>query len=218
SAGGDPAHGVVGLVAQSTEDGGGGDRSAVNAGRAVHVHLRALILQRLEGELRRALEKLGRLGLEIVIGGVPQDFDAGIGGELAVVKLDLQVDDMGESQAGQRGHGFGRPDAATDGEAAVEDVGDLHGAFAALLSHANGRAHLRHARPLQLVAVPLPRVAVNGGRLFSGRPFLPASSPLWPLWLSWRALSWRRVCWRPWRPRAPAFWPRPFSRLWGRPF
>src|SRR6185312_16052695 len=106
-------------------------RRAMHAGGAVNENLAVGMFQRLEGELYTALKKLRRLELEIVVGGIPQHADAVGHAEVAIVELNLHVDDVGYALVHHFDHFHFVPDAPTD----RNTIGDPRHVHIASLQH-----------------------------------------------------------------------------------
>jgi hypothetical protein len=81
---------------------------------AVNENLAVGMFQGSKRELYTALEKIRRLELEIVVSRIPQDADAVGHAEVAIVELNLHVNDVGYTLVHHFDHLHFIPDAPTD--------------------------------------------------------------------------------------------------------
>src|SRR5271165_2335527 len=90
---------------------------AMHPGGTVDEQPRLGIIQRLQRKLHAAPEQLRRLAPEVVVGGVPQNFDAVGRGQAGVVPFDLHINDVGDAGLHHLHHFFVGPDATAHREA-----------------------------------------------------------------------------------------------------
>ena len=84
----------------------------MDAGGTVNEHARIFVFEGLQGKVNAALEQFRRLGLKIVVHGIPQDFDPMRFGERGIIELNLHINNVRDAGAGHNGHVVRRPNAS----------------------------------------------------------------------------------------------------------
>jgi hypothetical protein len=97
----------------------------MNARRAVNKDLCVWALEGFHGEIDAAFKQLGRLKLEIVVGGIPENINVVGDAEVAIVEFNLHVDDVSHAFIRDFDHLDFVPDTSSNRNA-VGDPGHIH--------------------------------------------------------------------------------------------